>query len=92
MLFRSIRIFDEREAVLPDVGLMRVRDAETGALAWVDTANPEARAEYRTWWANHEMTLANTFARSGVDVVRIGTAESYITPLRTFFKAREQKR
>lgn len=88
----AIRIFDEREAVLPDVGLMRVRDAETGAVAWVDTASSEARAEYRTWWANHEMTLANTFARSGVDVVRIGTAESYITPLRTFFKAREQKR
>lgn len=88
----AIRIFDEREATLPDVGLMRVRDAENGSTAWIDTANPETRARYRSWWTNHEMTLASAFARSGVDVVRIGTAESYITPLRTFFKAREQKR
>ncbi len=87
----AIRIFDEREATLPDVGMMRVQDAETGALAWVDTSNPEARAGYRTWWTNHEMTLANAFAKSGVDVVRLGTAESYITPLRTFFKARERR-
>jgi len=88
----AIRIFDEREATLPDVGLMRVRDAENGSTAWVDTADPETRARYRSWWTSHEMSLATAFARSGVDVVRIGTAESYITPLRTFFKAREQKR
>lgn len=88
----AIRIFDERERMLPDVGLMRVRDAETGTTAWVDTANPETRAGYRSWWAHHEMMLSSAFARSGVDAVRIGTSESYITPLRTFFKTREQKR
>jgi uncharacterized protein (DUF58 family) len=88
----AIRIFDERETALPNVGMMRLQDAETGAFQWVDTGNESVRTQYRTWWMQRESALGNTFAKSGVDIVRIGTGESYITPLRMFFKAREQKR
>jgi uncharacterized protein (DUF58 family) len=88
----AMRVFDEREHTLPNVGLMRLRDAETGETRWVDTASEETRQTYRRWWYDRETSLGATFAKSGVDVVKIGTGESYITPLRTFFKAREQKR
>ncbi len=88
----AMRIYDEREATLPNVGLMRLRDAETSETCWVDTSSESTREEYRRWWLQREQQLAGSFARSGVDVVKIATGESYITPLRTFFKAREQKR
>ncbi|TAE23816.1 MAG: DUF58 domain-containing protein [Candidatus Kapaibacterium sp.] len=88
----AMRIYDEREATLPNVGLMRLRDAETQETRWVDTSSDSTREEYRRWWLQREQQLQGSFARSGVDVVKIATGESYITPLRTFFKAREQKR
>jgi uncharacterized protein (DUF58 family) len=88
----AMRVFDERESNLPNAGLMRLRDAETGETRWIDTASEETRQTYRRWWYDRETALGATFAKSGVDVVKIGTGESYISPLRTFFKAREQKR
>jgi uncharacterized protein (DUF58 family) len=88
----AMRIYDERESTLPNVGMMRLRDAETNETRWVDTSDEATRQTYRRWWFDRETMLAGTFARSGVDVVKIATGESYITPLRSFFKAREQKR
>ncbi|MCS6807719.1 MAG: DUF58 domain-containing protein [Bacteroidota bacterium] len=88
----AVRVFDKRETMLPDVGLMRVCDAETGEVCWIDTAHPKTRAEYRSWWTQHEMMLSTIFAKSGVDVISIETAASYIAPLRAFFRAREHRR
>lgn len=88
----AMRIYDKREGMLPKLGMMRLRDAETGATRWIDTSDETTRQTYRRWWFDRETMLTGTFARSGVDVVKIATGESYITPLRTFFKAREQKR
>jgi uncharacterized protein (DUF58 family) len=88
----ALRIFDERERSLPDVGLLRVRDAETDEVAVIDSSSPAAREAYRAWWNANEQALASTFTRSGVDVLQLATAESYIIPLRNFFKMREQRR
>jgi uncharacterized protein (DUF58 family) len=88
----ALRIFDERERSLPDVGLLRVRDAETDEVAVIDASSPAAREAYRAWWNANEQALASTFTRSGVDVLQLATAESYIIPLRNFFKMREQRR
>ncbi len=87
----AIRIYDERETVLPNVGLIHVQDAETGNLLWVDTASADARKQYQQWWKAREASLGGAFTKSGVDVVKISTNQSYIAPLRTFFKSREQK-
>jgi uncharacterized protein (DUF58 family) len=87
----ALRVYDERETMMPNVGLLRVRDAETGQMLWVDTANAQTRRDYAVWWQQREQALATSFAKSGVDVVKIATSQSYIAPLRTFFKSREQR-
>ncbi len=88
----AVRIYDAREAEIPAVGLVQLRDAETGATRWVDTSSKRLRNDYRRWWLEHEDLLANCFARSGVDVITIRTDESYVAPLMTFFKRREGRR
>jgi uncharacterized protein (DUF58 family) len=87
----AIRIYDQRETSLPNAGLLRLRDAETGAMQWLDTSSKETRRQYAAWWEARETSLAATFNKSGVDVVKIATDESYVAPLRTFFKSREQR-
>jgi uncharacterized protein (DUF58 family) len=87
----AIRIYDERETTLPNVGLLRIKDAETGELLWIDSGSKTARERYAAWWRERDAMLSNVFTKGGVDVVKIATHQSYITPLRTFFKSREQR-
>ncbi len=87
----AIRIYDKRETTLPNVGLLRIKDAETGELLWIDSGSKTARERYAAWWRERDAMLSNVFTKGGVDVVKIATHQSYITPLRTFFKSREQR-
>jgi hypothetical protein len=88
----ALRISDKRETELPNVGLIRVRDAETGKLKWIDTANASIRQLYSKTSAKREARLKDIFNRSGIDSATIGTSESYIKPLMNLFKKRESKR
>jgi uncharacterized protein (DUF58 family) len=87
----GIRIYDRREAELPDVGLIRMQDAETGKLMWVDTSKAYTREHYRRSWEQHEKSLEELFARSGVDQVKIATDQNYVQPLINLFKKREKR-
>ncbi len=87
----AIRIYDKTETELPNVGLIRLQDAETGKLLWVDTANSSARENYRRYWTRRSAELESTFARSGVDQVTIATDQNYIQPLIQLFKKREKR-
>ena len=83
-----INLYDPRERDLPDVGLVRIRDAESGEQLWVDTSNRKMRAHYRDWSAgvyNNAKTLFNKFK---VDSVSIGTHQDYVKGLITLFKQR----
>lgn len=88
----ALRISDKREAEIPDVGLIRIKDAETGKLKWIDTSNPNIRLQYSKTSAKREARLKEIFNRSGIDSATIGTSESYIKPLMNLFKKRESKR
>jgi uncharacterized protein (DUF58 family) len=88
----ALRINDKRESELPNVGLIRVLDAETGKLKWIDTANPTIRSQYSKTSAKRDARLKDMFNRSGVDSTTISTSESYIKPLMNLFKKRESKR
>ena len=88
----AVNISDEREKVLPDVGLMRVRHAESGVLQWVDTSNFRTRTHYAQWVNRHDSFLNDTFLRGGVDVVRVRTDEDYIKPLMNLFKKRGSRK
>ena len=88
----ALRITDKREKELPDVGLVRMLDAETGKLKWVDTSSGDVRRQYSVMAAKRDVRLKEIFSKSGVDSAVIGTSESYIKPLMNLFKQRESKR
>lgn len=84
----ALRIIDHRELELPDVGLMKLQDNETGAQMWVDTSNPNFRKQFTINRLKFEDELKEIFTRSGVDTTKIFTSESYIKPLMNLFKNR----
>jgi uncharacterized protein (DUF58 family) len=88
----AVRIYDERETELPDVGLIRARDAETESQLWIDSSDRKVRRQYNNWYKAHYAYLADTFLRSGVDVAEIRTDEDYIKPLMKLFRKRSARR
>lgn len=84
----ALRVFDQREASLPSMGLVKMVDAENGSFKWVDTSSKHVRDEYQKWWNNHTQNLEQTFKRSGVDFTSVATGEDYVRPLIYLFKHR----
>ena len=84
----AIQVYDRRIAELPDVGLMRVRDAETGHVQWVDTSSKAVRRAQAEWWRTRSAMLADTFTRAGVDHVSVRTDQDYVVALRALFAQR----
>lgn len=87
----ALRIYDEREIYMPDMGLITIADAETGALHWIDSGSQTVRKEFETGARNRERELNDIFNRSGVDCTSIRTDQSYIQPLMKLFKKREKR-
>ena len=87
----AVKIYDERESKMPNIGLVRVKNAETGKLQWFDTANKQVRDNYENWWTKNEQKLNDIFIKSGVDKVMISTGQDYIKPLMALFKQREAR-
>lgn len=84
----SLQVYDERETHLPDVGLLQLKDAETGKMQWVDTSRKQVRNEYQQWWKESSVLLNQTMAKAGVDFQRIRTDQDYVKPLMKLFKKR----
>ena len=84
----ALRIYDERETRLPDIGMIKLKDAETGSYVWIDTSDSKARNTYRMWWKKLSMQLDNSFKKSGVDYVNISTNHDYVKSLISLFKKR----
>ncbi len=87
----GIHLYDEREKELPKMGLVRVMDAESSELAWIDTARKKTRQAYEQWYSANLAQTRNTFLKSGADFVSINTRESYITALLNLFTMREKR-
>ena len=88
----ALRIHDEREEQLVDVGLMKVEDTETGNLKWVDTSNKTIRKEFRKNYLSFEKNIKQTLQNSAVDHIDIKTGKDYVKPLINFFKNRGRKK
>jgi len=73
---------------LPQVGFIRLKDAETGKEMWVDTSVGSSRKNYHEWWQNQDKFVSEVFKRSGVDNVSISTEEDYVKPIIKLFKSR----
>ncbi|MBR1475448.1 MAG: DUF58 domain-containing protein [Muribaculaceae bacterium] len=84
----AIQVYDKREAQMPNVGLMRVLDAERGTMRWVDTASRRVRQAYSRWWYDRQQVLADTVQRCKVDLATVATDEDYVRSLMALFKQR----
>lgn len=84
----AIQVYDQRARELPDVGLMKVVDAETGHEQYVDTGSKTLRQAYHKYWKNRQAQLEDTFNKSNVDHVSVATDENFVKALLILFKQR----
>ena len=84
----AIQVYDVRAKELPDVGLMKVIDAETGFEQYVDTGSKKLRLTYQRYWMGRQAELSETFNKSNVDHVSIATNEDFVKSLLLLFKQR----
>jgi uncharacterized protein (DUF58 family) len=84
----AIQVYDVRAKELPDVGLMKVVDAETGFEQYVDTGSRKLRQAYQRYWMGRQAELYETFNKSNVDHVSIATNEDFVKSLLLLFKQR----
>jgi uncharacterized protein (DUF58 family) len=84
----GMHLYDQREAELPNVGLIRALDGETGKVGWIDTAIPEVRKAYADNFSQNLNYFQNVFRKTGADTVSIRTDEKYVNALLRFFKKR----
>jgi len=84
----AIQVYDQRVAELPNVGLMRVRDAETGFERYIDTSSKKIRDHHAKWWREHQSRLSDIFSKSNVDYVNIRTDHDYVAALMSLFAQR----
>ena len=82
----AIQIYDRREAELPNIGLVKFHDAETGNDLWIDTAIVNVRNEYAQAWRNNQNELEQLFTRTGIDHVSVRTDEDYVKALMHLFR------
>ncbi|MCP3929070.1 MAG: DUF58 domain-containing protein [Bacteroidetes bacterium] len=84
----GVHLHDPREETMPNVGLIRAVDAETGVLSWIDTSISAVRERYAQWFLEKDKYFRTTFLKSGADTVNIRADESYVNALMKFFQKR----
>ncbi|MDE5719936.1 MAG: DUF58 domain-containing protein [Paramuribaculum sp.] len=84
----SIQIFDKRDTQIPDIGLIRVKDLETGGERWLDTSSKRTRQALSKWWYDRQQKMTETMRHSGVDIASIATDEDYVRALMALFRRR----
>jgi uncharacterized protein (DUF58 family) len=88
----AVRVADQREVELPNMGLIRLEDSETGRQILIDTSSKKGREQYKHHCARLHEALDTEFKRRKIDHVNVTTNEDYMLPLRLLFKKREKKR
>jgi hypothetical protein len=81
-------VYDPLAKALPDVGLMKGCDAETGHEMFIDTSSKKLRLAHTRYWMEREAALKQTFAKSQVDWTSVATNEDYTKALMLLFKMR----
>ncbi|MGZ3866589.1 MAG: DUF58 domain-containing protein, partial [Bacteroidia bacterium] len=84
----ALRIYDRAEIQIPKIGLIKLKDNETGKIKWVDTSSDSFQKELKIQQLKTENKLKDTFSRAGVDFAKISTEEGYVKPLMNLLKRR----
>jgi uncharacterized protein (DUF58 family) len=86
----AIQVYDQCAKELPNVGIMRVVDAESGHEMYIDTSDKRLRMAHKTYFMQRQYMLKEIFTKSNVDTVSISTNEDFVRKLMIFFKNRER--
>jgi len=89
--FIAVQIQDEREQVLPNVGIITLEDAETGEQIEINTADRGTRTRFSDLADEKAHELSRTLRRNNIDAITLRTSEDYLPALRSFFKLRERR-
>ena len=84
----GIRVSDPREAELPDVGIVEIKDAETGRKAWVDTSSARVREHYAHVWQERSEAILSALKHHRIDTAEVSTDGDYVVELIKLFKQR----
>ena len=84
----AIQVYDKRVEELPDVGLMKMIDAESGEDMYIDTSSRKVRDMHHKWWVEHQQQLRDVFTKSGVDSISVRTDQDYVKSLMNLFAKR----
>ncbi|HHT22188.1 MAG TPA: DUF58 domain-containing protein [Bacteroidales bacterium] len=84
----ALQVYDVRETELSDVGLIKLKDAETGERIWIDTSDKRLRTAYKHKWNERQLELQKIFKQSGVDTVSMSTSDDYVKALMRLFQLR----
>ena len=84
----AIQVFDRRETELPSVGLIKMKDAETGKERWIDSSSSGIRKMYSEWWNRRQEEMAQSFKKCCVDSISIRTEDDYVKSLLALFHKR----
>ena len=81
----AMQVYDPHEAELPIVGLLRVRDAETGEVRMIDSSSKSVRKQYRDYWQELSVKLRETFSKYNIGYASVSTSEDYVPRLQRLF-------
>ncbi len=84
----ALQVQDKREVEMPNIGIVKFEDAETGGTKWINTSNKKTRTKYKAKALKRDAELKDIFRRSGVDYTKIETNKPYTIPLMNLFKRR----
>lgn len=84
----ALQVYDKRDTQIPDVGLLKVRDLETGRSCWVNTSSKTVRQAYDRYWYERSQRIEETMQKSRVEMVSVATDEDYVKALMMLFKNR----
>ncbi len=89
--FIAVHVQDQREEILPNVGIITLEDAETGEQIEINTADRTTRARFSALAETRRAELNRMLRRNSIDAIPLRTGEDYLPALRAFFKQRERR-
>lgn len=88
----TLQVYDKRDCEMPNVGLVKMRDLETGETAWIDTSSKSVRKTYDKAWYDRQQWISSVMTKSGVDMTSIATDEDFVKALLGMFRRRSVAR
>lgn len=84
----ALQVYDQRMTELPNVGIIRLRDAESNEEIFVDTSSSAVRRAHHEWWINHQNKVRDMLSHANIDSISVRTDEDYVKTLINLFRRR----